>query len=437
MRLLLIAADAQSAGSLAPALAARGVEVLDLQGERGTPLSPPADLLLVESSVDATRVDRLLARDCSLLPIVLAVRTGRDVSVEWVRRAPVDVVPLDAAGCPTDSPPALEARLLAALESARRRDRQACALASFEGSAAPTCLLDSTGRVECANAAFARLLERSPAEPLPSRLAEVVHAPEEGTSEVGFVRAMATHRAFEGEVRLLGSRGRPVVCWAALAPIAGREGSVVVLTDVTRRAADEAALRDANRRLAEVASTDPLTGLHNRTYLQQALDREVARWRRYGQPFAVLMLDLDDFKRVNDVHGHEVGDDVLRAVAGALREGLRDGDVLARYGGDEFCAILPSADLATATRVAERVIARVSAVAVGSDPAISLAASVGVALTTDLHAEDGALDLIRLADRAMLGAKREGGNRCRHGRPAPPAGPPASGPTRRPPRSAS
>ncbi|MCA1616363.1 MAG: diguanylate cyclase, partial [Acidobacteria bacterium] len=104
----------------------------------------------------------------------------------------------------------------------------------------------------------------------------------------------------------------------------------------------------------EAAFTDHLTGLANRRRFERQLEREVARTRRFGRPFCLLVLDLDLFKRVNDTHGHDVGDDVLRRVGNALQAGTRGIDTTARLGGEEFAVILTETDFAHALEVAER-----------------------------------------------------------------------------------
>ena len=110
----------------------------------------------------------------------------------------------------------------------------------------------------------------------------------------------------------------------------------------------------AERRMESMALTDPLTGLLNRRSMEQRLREAVQAFQRTGRPFSVIMADVDHFKRINDVHGHEAGDGVLRAVAALLGARLRGHDALARWGGEEFLLLLPETDLAAACDVADR-----------------------------------------------------------------------------------
>jgi diguanylate cyclase (GGDEF)-like protein len=156
------------------------------------------------------------------------------------------------------------------------------------------------------------------------------------------------------------------------------------------------------------AATDSLTGLPNRRSLQDTLKRMVAHAGRSLEPLAAIALDLDHFKQINDRYGHDKGDEVLAAVGALLDEGLRASDFASRAGGEEFCVLLPSTDLAGALEIAEKLRAAIARVEVpGVEREVS--ASFGVA-TYPEHAID-ALTLMRKADRALYAAKEAGRNR--------------------------
>ncbi|MFI4914878.1 MAG: diguanylate cyclase [Phycisphaerales bacterium JB060] len=170
------------------------------------------------------------------------------------------------------------------------------------------------------------------------------------------------------------------------------------------------------------AHTDALTGLPNRRRAEGALEDEVERSDRYGRPLSVLLFDLDRFKDVNDALGHEAGDRVLSEVRSLLAQRLRDSDVLARWGGEEFLLIAPEMGRAQAARLAERLrrLVELHDFGVGS----GLTASFGVA---ERRVGETAAELVRRADEAMYAAKRDGRNAVRlAGAPGAPATP---GPT--------
>lgn len=138
-------------------------------------------------------------------------------------------------------------------------------------------------------------------------------------------------------------------------------------------------LRDANRDLDQLTRVDALTGLYNRRQIQHSLDEAVANADRYGHPMSVLMIDIDRFKLINDEHGHEAGDEALRLVAATVQSSLRAGDVIGRWGGEEFLAVLASTDCHAATVVAERVreAVTVSALVAAADAAMYAAKAAG------------------------------------------------------------
>lgn len=170
------------------------------------------------------------------------------------------------------------------------------------------------------------------------------------------------------------------------------------------------AMVEANRRLAEMADRDPLTGLHNARAYYRLAEAARIQAQRAARPLAMLFIDLDHFKRVNDQHGHEAGDRVLKAVARTLHDSLRRSDLVGRIGGEEFSALLPDTDAAGALRVAESLRRAIEA----AHPDIGqcrlpVTASIGVA---GHRATDSAIgDIQRRADQAMYDAKRQGRNR--------------------------
>jgi len=169
-----------------------------------------------------------------------------------------------------------------------------------------------------------------------------------------------------------------------------------------------------NSELSEISARDSLTGLYNRWYVMEKIDSEMNRSLRHGCPVSVIMLDIDHFKRVNDSFGHSTGDRVLRSVGQVLRDSCRVYDVAGRYGGEEFCVVLPETKVSNTTVVAERIRERLasSRFDVGADSVV-VTASIGVAGIDSLEAEGGLSPtaLIDRADLALYSAKHHGRNR--------------------------
>jgi diguanylate cyclase (GGDEF)-like protein len=159
-----------------------------------------------------------------------------------------------------------------------------------------------------------------------------------------------------------------------------------------------------------LSTVDSLTDLYNRAFFFNAVDHEIQRSRRFGRGFCLLMMDLDELKSINDQHGHYQGDVILKSVAGLIRAGLRGIDIAARYGGDEFVALLPETDPSGAFVVAEKIRQLVNELRVETGPG-QIATSLSIGVVT--YPDDGetADDLMIAADDAMYSSKRLGRNR--------------------------
>jgi diguanylate cyclase (GGDEF)-like protein len=278
--------------------------------------------------------------------------------------------------------------------------------AAIEAGGFGFLLLDAAGEVLSADAAAGQLLERETHELLGTPLGQLVHPDDRGWSseELGRLLEGSMSQLCQ-EVRLL-ARGRPEGTWAelhvrALGAGAAPSARAVVMLD----AGGDRVLRE--RELRRLADTDPLTGLYNRRRLSAELARHGALTRRYGTPASLLMIDIDGLKRVNDTHGHSRGDEAIKALSELMGMHLRETDVVARIGGDEFAVLLPQTGLEQAALVAQTLVEQVAG-ALGAGPWGELTVSIGVA---DLGGGGGPEEVLERADVAMYEAKRGGGNR--------------------------
>ncbi|PAS96265.1 MAG: hypothetical protein CGU28_09515 [Candidatus Dactylopiibacterium carminicum] len=165
-----------------------------------------------------------------------------------------------------------------------------------------------------------------------------------------------------------------------------------------------------NMRLRHEVQHDPLTGLYNRRMFEDVATHERARWLRGGDPFAVLFIDLDHFKWINDGHGHAAGDEVLRTIASLLRRQLREADVIARFGGEEFCVLMPGQSAQNAAEIAERLCHAVADLCIQRQgQSIRLSVSIGVALPQG--SVETLESVLARADQALYAAKQGGRNR--------------------------
>lgn len=177
-------------------------------------------------------------------------------------------------------------------------------------------------------------------------------------------------------------------------------------------------VEERTRALRDLATRDPLTNLYNRRHFAEVLRYEFAEAVRYGHELALVMVDLDNFKGINDTHGHRVGDDVLLLTARMIAGELRASDIAARYGGDEFILLLPHTSAADAEALADRIHQALRAAAKASIPQAHVDISLGIASLAETDATSPEA-LIHAVDAALYEVKRSGKGRIAHARPAP------------------
>lgn len=194
-------------------------------------------------------------------------------------------------------------------------------------------------------------------------------------------------------------------------PIEKNEMLARVRTQIKKKRYTER-LRDNVQMSIEMAITDALTGLFNRRYMETHLAALVEQAANRGKPIALMVLDIDYFKSINDSHGHDAGDDVLREFALRVRKSIRNIDLACRYGGEEFVIVMPETDMAVATMVAERLRRRIASepfsVQQGSS---SLEVTISIGLAALAEPDDNAAAVLKRADQALYRAKRDGRNR--------------------------
>jgi diguanylate cyclase (GGDEF)-like protein/PAS domain S-box-containing protein len=280
-------------------------------------------------------------------------------------------------------------------------------------------VLDSVGRIVDANEAAQRILHIDRGalgahiwESLPDWqdrfVNEDLHAPESNFEVQG--RRDPSRFYDVSVIALLDGRGR-------------RNGRLVSIRDVTQRKWAELELRRANLQLEqqvqnisalhaelqEQAIRDPLTGLYNRRYLDETLEREFSRARRGSYPISIILMDIDEFKQVNDTYGHKSGDRVLTVTGEIIRQSIRAGDFPCRYGGEEFVVVLPETPVEIAAERAEQVRQRFESLRLfKGEEAVLPTLSLGVA-SYPAHGRS-AVKVLHAADRAMYTAKAAGGN---------------------------
>lgn len=290
------------------------------------------------------------------------------------------------------------------------RDSEITYRTIFESSADGLALLDPTtaSYLTCNDAMLdllgqPSLLNRSPADFSPERQGNG-----ELSREAQAFRIMQASGegkcCFEWQHRRADGKLLTVMVTLCHLQLHGESRLLAIVRDFTER-------KQLEEKLAELALSDPLTGIANRRHFMTQAENELTRCRRYSQPLSLLMFDLDHFKAINDRHGHQTGDLVLQKVAGICRSGLREVDLLARLGGEEFAILLPQTGGRDARRLADRLRQAIanSPLLCDQGPALSFSVSVGVAT---LKNDDEKLDALLLrADQRLYQAKAAGRNR--------------------------
>ena len=290
-------------------------------------------------------------------------------------------------------------------------------------------MFDRSGYYLLVNRPFEVLIGRSAAKIEGRHYTEVLPAP------LATRHATLINRCIEGEVvefegaldseefNPLATESVTTNVHGKYSPVIGKDGTVsggvLAMIDITERHKAEeklkaqfAEIHKLHQRLQEQVVRDPLTGLFNRRYLDETLDRELARARREGYPICVIMIDIDHFKRLNDTYGHQAGDEVLKALARLLTESMREGDMPCRYGGEEFTLVLPNATAPIARERAEEWRMRFEALATQFGRfELTSTISLGIAA----YPEHGKTrdELIQAADEALYASKRAGRNTSR------------------------
>ncbi|WP_018937084.1 diguanylate cyclase [Thioalkalivibrio sp. ALJ24] len=338
----------------------------------------------------------LLATRARVPVVVMTGHQERGTGTGAIRLGAQDFLPKD------DLQPTLLARTLHYAMERYRSQRELRLMAAAFDSAQAILVTDPRGRVLRANPAFTRITGYEEDE----ILGQNPRILQSGYQDLEFYNRMWTelqHNGhWEGEIWNRRRDGTVYPQWESINAVHDSAGQleyyVAVFHDISEQKRLEAELE-------REATTDRLTGLYNRQRFDAELERALARTRRYGSDAGAILFDIDHFKRLNDTHGHDVGDHVLVELSRRIADTLRRSDFLARWGGEEFVVLLPETGPEGTRRMAERMRREVASTPVGAAGEVTV--SLGV---TIFHREDDPDTLLKRLDNALYEAKRAGRN---------------------------
>ncbi|MCX8086836.1 MAG: EAL domain-containing protein [Rhodocyclaceae bacterium] len=282
----------------------------------------------------------------------------------------------------------------------------------FDQAGEAIVVTDAAAVIQTVNAAFTQITGYTASEAIGQRTTLLKSGRHSAEFYQAMWQALRDNGFWQGEIWNKRKNGEIYPEWLTINRICNEAGEVehyvAVFSDITQ-------IKDSQRKAEYLATHDPLTGLPNRALFHDRLRHALAQARRHKSRVALLFIDLDNFKTINDTLGHDIGDELLKQAADRLREVVRDVDTVARLGGDEFTAILSDCTAEVADRVARRIIDDLSASFEIAGRALFVSASIGVAFYPD----DGtdSTSLVRAADAAMYRAKEQGRNRVEFFKP--------------------
>ncbi|SEO51053.1 PAS domain S-box-containing protein/diguanylate cyclase (GGDEF) domain-containing protein [Nitrosospira multiformis] len=282
--------------------------------------------------------------------------------------------------------------------------------AMVESSDDAIIVKDLDGIITSWNAGAERIFGYRASEIIGSSILELI-PPDRHEEENGIMNLVKSgNRVDHFETVRWGKGKKPIDVSVTISAVKNSDGNIIGVSKIAR---DITERKESQKRIEYLAHYDPLTGLPNRALLADRMKTAIGNASRYSSQFAVLFVDLDRFKPINDSLGHEIGDKLLKAVAERMQSTVRETDTVSRLGGDEFVVLLSQIHAASgATRVAEKIIAALSQPYHIGQHELVLTASVGISIYPDSGKD--ASSLLRSADEAMYSAKGQGRN-CYHG----------------------